>query len=256
VSQLIFTGLRRSGLGIETAAGSRYAYVVLALLLPLVILAFDRVVPSGRQLFVGAATLAAILFVQLPILRDEAGRWSGIAQAERRVFIAAVQLKRSGEVILDTTPVPWYSPDVQVDELVGHTDVLTARTFLQLRGRPAAVTPGGPDAFELVATSGTRPDPGVTTGDCLTLVPTSPDPVVRLHAMRGGSVAVTTERDGALQALFVEPGTDITAERPRSFPLQAGVPEVLDVSAEGIDLQLVLPGQGTTKLCGITPAAR
>ncbi len=266
-AQLTLTALRRSHLGIEGAENSRYAYITIVLVLPLLCLAIDRALPAKLHLVVLAVGTALVLVVQVPKLADFGDTWSAVAQEERRVMLASVELSRSGERLLGDTPYPSYAPDAQVQDLVDLVDqgsltpdaaidqeaLLTARTFLQLsaeeldRSAPPVTGDARVEAFAGVEPAAAPAPPG-----CTTWAPTSSVPVVRLGLDGPTTLTVTTEAGGSISAAFTSSDARVGSLMALTLEANAGAPLAIESSAAiPVDLQLALPAQGDTTICGL-----
>ena len=148
VLSICLTALGRSGLGTDGAAASRYAYVTLALLLPLAVLAVDQLLGTSttRWLAMGLG-LGLLLLVSVSTVARNADAAGIREQEQERRVLAAAQLTRGDQEFLEAIPVPVYMPDLDVDAIrqlrndgklptdvtVSEEDVLTARTYLQLQ---------------------------------------------------------------------------------------------------------------------------
>jgi hypothetical protein len=122
VAIYIGLGVQRGGFGVETAANSRYVYVVAALLIPAFGIAVDllsRLAPVALR--AGQLLLVAAIGMNISALRSNGNEWANRAAAERNILeLVAVSPSRT-TVPQDLTPLPDFSPDVQIrdiDELV------------------------------------------------------------------------------------------------------------------------------------------
>jgi hypothetical protein len=267
VTFLTLTGSRRAGLGVATAGAARYVYVVTVLLLPLMALAIDRATRRRpMRLWILVGLTAVFLIVQTTLLNTEANDWADIEQEQKDRIVAAAQLAREGERFVFQAPVPQFIPNLTIDEIatldrdgklpgnveVSEADVLTARAYLQLdlaerrnlRVREPLPRLGSIDGVEALPTA----DPA-----CVRLEPTSSRPAAVVDFAVPGSIGVTSDLGGRLLASVRDQSGG--EGRPRPFTLREGQRRVLNVTAAGFSVQLVVPAQGATRLCGLQPAA-
>lgn len=158
---LALTGVRRYVNGVETAGSSRYVYVVMMLLAPLLALMIDRAVANARVqlalLVLGGTILAR---AQITTLADEATVWERIELRDRDLIVAAA-VDADGLVPSVVSPtVAAFSPNLDIDEIVdldrrgwlpdlpvNAAQVAAARLALQTAiGNPLGLAPGGQDA--------------------------------------------------------------------------------------------------------------
>ncbi len=119
VAFLASTGFRRASLFMSDPAASRYAYVTVAFLLPLVALAAQGVL-SGHLLrrVVLVGVTVTLLIVQIAELDREASSHAVGEQADRGAVLATAQLAREQRRFLLRRPLYAYEPQVTVDEIV------------------------------------------------------------------------------------------------------------------------------------------
>ncbi|MEP7048076.1 MAG: hypothetical protein ABI949_15400 [Ilumatobacteraceae bacterium] len=110
-------GLERSGLGVETAANSRYVYMGAALLIPPLGVAVDQlarlgspVVWAGRLLLMGATAM------NVGSLRSDSDAWANRAAAERNVLELVAASPALPTVNQAGAPLP-FSPDVRFGDI-------------------------------------------------------------------------------------------------------------------------------------------
>ena len=264
VAFLGLVSLRRQTFGIDNAGASRYAQIVIALLLPAAVLAAQRLL-DGRPLRVVLLTSGVALLTVVAITRlyEAADGQAPVEQEQRQRVLAAAELLRAGEDVISRFPVPLYSPDLEVDDLevldrdgklpgaggVTETDRLTARVYLQvaLESVPLVEDGAPPSVVEL---KGVRTE-AVTAPGCVRLVPAAGDPSVVLDFAAPGSVEVQADRSGPLFAWVL--GPDGTESRPREFQLPAGGPRFVNVGEGGFGVRLQVPLDGSTLVCGVAP---
>ncbi len=116
---LIYVGLgvQRGGLGVDTAANSRYVYVGAVLLIPAFGIAVDQlarlgspVVWAGRLLLIGATAM------NIGALRSNSNDWANRAIAERHVLELVAASPTVTTVDQSIAPLP-FSPDVRIGDL-------------------------------------------------------------------------------------------------------------------------------------------
>lgn len=174
VTFLASTGFRRANLFFADPAASRYAYVTIAFMLPLVALAASHL-PGTVTLRRGvlAVVTIALLVVQVNELDREASTHAVGEQSDRGAVLATAKLAREGQSFLLQRPLYAFEPQVTVDEIVsmdrdgklpGLSDA-TTEDRLTVLGRTQLVV--GPEA----AISGADP-PEVTRSEQVTLTPT------------------------------------------------------------------------------------
>jgi hypothetical protein len=261
VAFLALTTIRRSGLGIETAAASRYAYVVVALLLPAIALALDGALRrSGLRwaaLIVGGG---ALLLVQLSLLTQQANEWAIHEQEQKQRIVATAQLLREQASVIYGAPVPAFIPNLSVDEIanldragqlpgnvrVTRGERLTARAYLQSSlGTTAVVSPSNPPA--VVDTAGTMRAPTADPA-CAQFTGLGEGTVV-LHLTGDAAVPILSATGGVLDVAFRSGGV---TGAPREYTLPGGTSQVLSLAGNGIDAELRLP-PGFTEICGLAP---
>jgi hypothetical protein len=266
VTFLTLTGMRRAGLGVETAGAPRYVYVIAVLLLPLAALVIDRW-SSGSQvrLVMMLAVTALLLLVQTTQLNLHANDQAVIEQEQKDRVVAAAELARQGARFVNGAPAPQFMPDLTMDEVealdrdgklpgnveVSETDLLTARAYLQLNLAPRRSVRAREPLPRLVRTQGADAMP-IADPTCMRFEPISSDPVVVVDFPVVGSIGVTSARGGSLRASVRD--QDGQTGRARPFELPEGDRRVLNVSAAGFSVRLRVAKEGATELCGLQPA--
>lgn len=261
VAFLALTTLRRSGFGIDVAASSRYAYIVVALLLPAVALAIDAVL-RGSPLRWAALLLggAALLLVQVSLLARNANEWGVQEQAQKHLIVASAQLTRAGETVIYPVPVPTFIPNLSVDEIaeldrdgdlprgivLSRRDVLSARAAIQSNlGPDAVVTPVG--APEILSVRGaTRRS--AATADCARFE--TPSRATIDLRLRGDAALDLLSPTGGEIGIAFRDGT--VTGRTRRVELPPGRLAVLSIVGGTPESRLTLPA-GSTEICGLAP---
>ena len=107
-------GIERAGLGVETAANSRYVYVAAALLIPAFGIAVDQL---GRiaspALWAGRLLLVAATAMNISALRSNGNDWANRAIAERNVLELVAASPALSTVEGGVAPLP-FSPDLRI----------------------------------------------------------------------------------------------------------------------------------------------
>jgi hypothetical protein len=152
VAFLAGTGYRRGNLISTGPAQSRYAYVTVALVLPLIARAGQGLLRGSR----GRRVLLAVVTIALVIAQArELNHWTVLArpgkQSDRGAVLATAALVREGHTLFQAAPLSFFEPQVSVDEVAamdrdGKLPPLreaTTRDFLTVLGRlNVAVNPG------------------------------------------------------------------------------------------------------------------
>jgi hypothetical protein len=261
IAFLTFTGIRRSSLGVETASSSRYVYVVAALLLPVAALAADRLL-RGRPLRLELLAIgtALLLLVQVSTLNTEANRTTELEQADKRLILTAAALAHDGADILAGAPAPSRNPDLTMSRLIeldnddklpdftpDLVDRLSALTELQLRWESERRFPAEASEPIVESVTGARTTTGPAS-DCIEVTPMASAPVVVLHFVEPASVEIVSSGSGAIDAALVDDGARAD---PSELRPDGGGP-VLNAHLEDMSLELTLPSDGTTTICGVT----
>jgi hypothetical protein len=118
VTIYIGLGLQRSGFGVDTAANSRYVYMVAALLIPAFGIAVDllaRLAPAAQR--AGQLLLVAAIGMNISALRSNGNEWAHRANAERNILELVATSPTAATVGQDLSPLPDFSPDVQIRDI-------------------------------------------------------------------------------------------------------------------------------------------
>jgi hypothetical protein len=116
---LIYVGLgiERAGLGIETAASSRYVYVAAVLLIPAFGVAVDQLARiASPALWAGRLLLLGATAMNISALRTNGDDWAKRATAERNVLELVAASPALSTVEGGVAPLP-FSPDVRIVDL-------------------------------------------------------------------------------------------------------------------------------------------
>jgi hypothetical protein len=118
VTIYIGLGLQRSGFGVDTAANSRYVYMVAALLIPAFGIAVDllaRLAPAAQR--AGQLLLIAAIGMNISALRSNGNDWANRANAERNILELVATSPATATAPKDLSPLPDFSPDVQIRDI-------------------------------------------------------------------------------------------------------------------------------------------
>jgi hypothetical protein len=267
VAFLASTGFRRANLFFADPAASRYAYVTVAFMLPLVALAASHL-PGGITLRRGVLAIItiALLVVQVDQLDREASTHAVGEQIDRGAVLATAQLAREGQRFLLQRPLYVFEPQVTVDEIISmdrdgklpNLDDATTRDRLTVLGRTqivvapeAAISAGEPP--ELIRSTDVSVAPIPPSCALITTDGPRPEMVLRLPTpgvfriagngpvtMRLGDETSAVEgearvfylREGRDQLVSVDQSGDtlVLAWSPRGAPSQRGrVTELCDI---------------------------
>ncbi len=119
LAMFVGVGFQRVGLGVQTAASSRYVYVGAILLAPVFGLAVDQMIRLGRPvLLAGQLALCAAAVLQVGTLHTKADYWSGVSSDERSrlELIAGAPLPADFDL---SRPCLTVSPDVRCGDIAG-----------------------------------------------------------------------------------------------------------------------------------------
>ena len=262
VAFFVLTGISRVALGVEQARVSRYVYVGMLLLLPLLALGLDVLLDRLQHPAVVVVPLAACLVaVNLAVLYSAADRTRVREQGIRGTVLAAVDLVRRDEPILARKPDPEFSRDLSVAGLalflergwlpepgrLPDLERTTARARLQVDLR----APRPPQGFLLESGVRTLLEP--TEPGCVRARPVGDEPqVVARVDGRGGSLLVRPDVTARLSVRLLT--ADGSPSGARELFLDAGTPQSL-VTTTGGRVLLTLPEDGAFELCaGVPPA--
>lgn len=264
VISLALTGVRRSGADPGT---SRYAYVVVVLLLPALALAVQQpagivVRRLGRPAVVVLAGLIVTLLVAQIVALDHYVQTATFAGEMRPRVLGTAMLLRTHEPIISTNifgitflSEPSTSTIARFDrngELPGtaditEADVLTAREYVQMVVSGTGMFEEGKVA--VVKTTHARLDATRAPG-CVRVSSSTRRPFVTLAVPAAASFRLTTDRDWDVSA-ELEVGDE--RGRPRFIFAQRDKELVLSLARGDMNVRLGLPPRGETLLCGLAP---
>ena len=210
-----------------------------------------------------AVVTVLLLVVQVSELNRNADQWAAIEQEQKHRIVAAAQLIREGEQFLSALPAPEYVPDLTVDALarldregqlpgnvrVTEADRLSALAYLQvtLTDEPVLSTQANPP---VVGTAGASVAPVSGDSNCIDATARSLGPIVTLRLSGPASIEVLPSSSGGLG---VQLRADEATGRLRAFSVVGGGSYWLNLNLRDTRVDLVLPLQGITTLCGLAP---
>ena len=115
----------RATMAVGAGRASRYVYLLVLLLLPLIALAITRLVRDRMPWLIGSVVaLLALAGFQGVVLVNEAARQSAIELGSDRALSAALQLyvDETPGIQLDAVPDPQWAPDITMRELIALYD--------------------------------------------------------------------------------------------------------------------------------------
>lgn len=274
VVSLTLTGWRRAA--ITEGALSRYAYITIVLVLPLVAAALDGLV---RRLARGSFTkvvpivtgvvLVVVVIAQVRIFSNYVGSIEESKRVEKAAFLTTAQLMREGHQLLNDRPMFIYEPQVTAEKIAAmdrdgklpslrglreddrHT-VLARLDLALLQVAIAGLTPN-PAAVQLGEVHGATTAPAAGIPNCVLL--DAPRGGATAQLLTKGRVAVAVQGDGPV-AMRVErpdgsfPGKDVTGLLDPKTDLVLNIGP-LDGPRDGGAVLLTLP-KGTTRVCGVS----
>ena len=248
------TGYRRGNLPGSDPAESRYVYVTVAFVLPLVALA-------GQSLFRGSrarrAALVAVTAVLVVAQVRELDRGAGIDINNEGVVVATAALVREGRAFLLERPLGPFEPQLTVGEIsamdrdgklpdarASAQDVLTVLGRLDVVVGPTAVVPARDVAHvESVRRASAEPD-----GDGCVRFRARDDNEVALRLDAPGTFRV---RGDGLLAIHLRQAAGRAEGVPVFSRLDPRHEQVVSVGAVDDPLVLTLPTDAPTVLCGL-----
>jgi hypothetical protein len=147
----LLSAFSRADFSVGSGRSGRYVYALVALLLPLMLVALSRAVARwSAGVGVAAAGLVMIALYQAFVLQSDAASQATREQATRRVLYAAIDIYRAdpSAVKLAADPDPVWAPDLTMGALVKLYDEslidVGPYTPADRRAAAAAVEPGSP----------------------------------------------------------------------------------------------------------------
>jgi hypothetical protein len=269
VVSLALTGWRRGAIG--SPATSRYAYITIVLVLPLLAAATDwciRRLARARLAVVVPAVVGVLLLVvvvaQVRMFDDYVTTIEPAKRSEKGALLSTAVLAREGHQFLTDHPMYVYEPQVTVDKIVAldHDDALPslsglrtadrytvlARTGLVVAPNALAGVATDPSAIRLGALRGVRATPVDGRADCVDLAGRAGS---RAQLLTDGGVAVGIHGDGVVLLHVARRDGRVRGEDVAAT-LDRDAEQVLSIGpTDGAAVVLTLP-EGTTRLCGVS----
>ncbi|MGV1007183.1 MAG: hypothetical protein ACOYBY_01085 [Dermatophilaceae bacterium] len=254
-------GVARAGFGVEYSKESRYVYVVVALMMPMLAVALNAAADLAAHPRWQMAVLAVLLLGLVVLngahlatsIRDE--RQAAFAALRDRV-LASAALVRQGAPILNIYPEQQENPDITTD-LLGAKEVqerlpdeqpapqalLNAAAILQVRVSTTALpVPAAAAVQPLDGFSG----PAGSAAGCQTYAATSSQPTIRVDVGQGGGMVRLTSDSTALGTQLRQGGL---VSEPVTWAIAAGVPQYVGTSASTVSLLVTLNHPGPVAVC-------
>jgi hypothetical protein len=260
-----FIGVGRTGLGVEEAAATRYSYIALALLLPLVALAVTWVVSGIRAPLVVTSVLGVLLLAQnVDLLRQASGDEAEREQAVKGQILAAASLLDSGEPVLAVRPEPKFDPDITVDNLrqmaaagwlpplrFSERDLLDARVHLQVAAAADRLPAPVEGPTPLVASARVELTQA-SAPDCLLAHPTEADPQIVVDGSRPVSLRLDHASGSSITVFLRDPADATTVSDGLTVPLAGSGRTRLQLATRDVQAIVTLPRDGDTLVCGVS----
>jgi MFS family permease len=255
---LVVVGVGRTGVGIETAATSRYVYLVGGLLLPLVAVALTELAERSS---VGGYAAVALLGVAVAgsflTLQHRAERQAAGEAEQRRAIFAARELQASGAVLVATA----VAAELQLSDIerlesqgalperppLSDRDRLNAAVIVQVSMSPRARVPvaDGSVRVELLRGAGVEERNGCATlrpgprGASFLLSYTGPSSLT----LRSPTLPVR------LEVVLRRVGEQREASVVRPLDLLPAVTRYLNLAAPGVLAEVRVPEVGQLEVC-------
>jgi hypothetical protein len=269
IFSLVLTGWRRGAINLPTL--SRYEYITVVLVLPLVAAATDWLVRRAARTdlakpvaIVTGVVLVAVVVAQIRMFDHFVDTMEPEKRVEKGVLLSTAAMAREGHVFLDDRPMSVFEPQVTVHKIVeldedgklpslddlDEDDRYTALARLDLVVAPTQLAglTQRPDDVHLGKVRGARLVPAEGRPACVVL---HAEAGARARLLTGGGVAVGIHGDGEL-ALRVERADGTVRGLDTYETLDPAADQVLNIGPiDGGAVVLTLP-EGSTRLCGIS----
>jgi hypothetical protein len=256
------TGFGRVRYGIDQATASRYAYVGVVLLVPIVFLALEHFVGDSRHRHVTALILAGWIAVAgVTELRDIAADRRDLDAKRLAVMSAAGELVLAGRVAdPDLAPSPQWDRNIAAADVAGfiergwwpdgHVDrrsLLRAATIvgLNLSSDGPIATDDGLHPVTVANARTTEADPG-----CIRVEPYS-GATATVSPVSAGPIGLRVADDTTVSIALRYPGS--SRVEPRDFEVDAGPLHRITGWLDDSEVVLLLPPVTTYMMCGVTP---
>jgi hypothetical protein len=274
VGSLTLTGWRRAT--ITQGALSRYAYITIVLVLPVVAAALDWLVRrlARAQLakvvpVVTGVLLVIVVIAQVRIFDNYVGSIEENKRVEKAAFLTTAELLREGHQLLSDRPMFIFEAQVTAEKIAAldrdgklpslgglrEDDRHTVLARLDLALLPVAIaglTPN-PAAVQLGNVRGATTTPATGMPNCVLLDARREGATAQL--LTKGRVAVRVQGDGPLAMRVERPdgsfrGEDVAGTLDPKADLVLNIGQ-LDGPRDGGAVLLTLP-RGTVRLCGVS----
>jgi hypothetical protein len=251
----LIIGVGRTSLGQSQADSSRYVYLAMGLMLPLIGVALTRLAQQRNARLVVIGLVALLMISNIASLRTEANDVGTQAQLSRQRIMGGAALVRSGVSLPGDVVDPYAAPDMNLSQLThlvrssalptttptpqGQIDA--AATLLSgLHHTPAYPTDGaGVGVNQADVTIGPPPEAAATkpagAGRCESITPSGPQPRLVIAVLKPASLVIQPVGSGDA-TLMLRNATNHSLTR--SYPVPAGVTQFLDLGAPGTEATL------------------
>lgn len=254
----LIVGVGRTALGVDQSRSSRYVYVSIALLLPLIGVALSTLVGAHRgRLSTIGVFLTLVLLYNIGVLRSTAIAESDRELKIKRHVLAAAELLRESEQVLGVQVEPQFSPDLDAHSLrgidedgrlpatdYGERDRLNAAVQLLVAIESESAEP---PAAVLSASIDAVIEPG--TGGCSTVRPVGPSPQLVLEVGERPATLMLTPLVPAELSVTLRSGSPMTVGGTRSFDL-VGRRQLLKIAYRDSSPVIGLPPTAI-EVCGL-----
>lgn len=250
----LLVALGRSGSGGSSDA-SRYVYVAMALLIPLMATLVSLVRRPAFEIRVPViAVLLIVIVANLGFLRNFTASRLTIVQPQKEQILTTASLLAEGLPSLDPTPIT-YSPDLSstaMRDLVrtGQLSIVPVSGMQRLEDEATMDVVAGPSRLvtgSLGILGSSDATVSATSNGCTVVLTTGPNPTVSLTTpYSGGSLSISGSPNAQIDTGVVE-GSQV-ATGP-SITLNAGGQSVLNSEVRDGHVFLELPAGSRTVLC-------
>jgi hypothetical protein len=266
VVTLIVVGVGRTGVGVSTASGPRYVYIIGALLLPLVGVALTEIARTGRAAHLAVIALVGVGIVgHLRTLEQKAPIHAAQEARLRRLIFAARELAASDAILVIHTPDQIHAPELQLSDLdrlasrgalppapaLTPRDRLNAALHLQVSLSDGPRVPLARGSVQVESLQGA----GVEEhGECATLRPGPRGASFFLAYGRPSSITVRSASAPArLEVVLRPPAGRGKPSAPRELALYPPAPRYLNLAAPGVLAEIRVPFIQTLEVCYANP---
>ena len=265
VVTLVVVAVGRTALGVSTASGPRYVYLIGALLLPFIGVALTEIARRGRAALLAVVALLGVGLVgHVRTLEQKALVHAAQEARLRRLIFASRELAASGALLVIRTPDQIRAPELQLSDLerlaskgvlppapvLTQLDRLTAAAHLQVSLSDRPRLPLADGSVDVAAVNGA----GVEEhGECTTLRP-GPRGASFLLAYDGPSaITLRTTVPARLELVLRSPEGRGKVSSPRELNLYPPVRRYLNLAAPGIPAEIRVPFIPGLEVCHANP---